>query len=226
MNYLHRLIDCAPDDERLLLPSPYATLLRVDGAVRLLGPHNGMRRLRGVDALMSCTPSVIKAFAGHPRLFVGDLVSTGDVPLLRTFEERPPSRWPMLLDDLRGSVDVTGDESQFDALWQSLMGRKTSAGSSVQRQEERLCRRYAGQTPTAIRRQLRLSAQLAADITAGRHRSLGEFTDQSHYVRECKALTGATPGRWWRTSAAFHAPGGAPIPRAGAPAATSRTAPR
>ncbi len=214
MDYLHRLLGCAPGEELLLLPSPYATVLSIDGTVRLVGPHSTVHRFRGIDALMTCTPNVIKAFAGHPRLFVDGSVSTEEVPLLHTFREHPPSQWPTLLDDLRRSVDVTDDERQFETVWQSLLNRTTSAGSSAQRQEERLCRRYAGQPPAAARRQLRLSAQLAADIAAGRHRSLGEFTDQSHYVRECKALTGHVPGRWWRTSATCHASDGSPVPRA------------
>lgn len=211
MDYLHRLLDNLPEDETLLLPSPFATLWRVQGTVRLGGPHSTIHGLVGADALMFCSPNVIKAFAGHPRLFAGRVVSVTHVPLLRQFEEHEVSQWPLLLDDLRWSADVTDDEQQFDTAWRTLLHRASSPRSEAQRQQERVCRRYAGQPPAMIGRQLRLSTQLAADIEARGHRSVGAFTDQSHYIRECKKLTGRTPGWWWRRVGSWYAADGAPI---------------
>jgi len=214
MDFPYRLLEDAPEGAVLLLPSPFATLVRGDGGVRLVGPHGGVQRLGGIETVMSCSPNVVKALAGHPRLFVGRIVSAAEAPLLHVFAEHPAAQWPLLLADLRDAVDETDDERRFARVWRSLADGARPAGPEAQRQQERLCRRYAGQAPSLVRRQLRLAAQLAADLAAGRHRALGAFTDQSHYVRECRALTGATPGRWLRTPGAVLAADGAPVPRA------------
>lgn len=202
MDFLHRLHPAPPEGEALLLPSPYATLLLVDGRAVAAGPHQRIHRLAGVAAAMSCTPNVLKAFAGRPAEFVDELAGADRVPLLRLFEEHGAADWPLLLRDLRLSVEITDDERQFEAVWQGILDGRSSSRPDAQRQAERLCRRYAGQSPSRIRRQLRLAAQLAADHAAGRHSPLGEFADQSHYARECRALTGHPPGHWRRVAAA------------------------
>jgi len=213
MDFLHRLTQTPPERELALLPSPYATVLRDGDRVRLLGPHDRVRVLTDVRAgvLMTCAPNLIKALAGHPRRFVDALLTAREVPLLRPFEECAVAEWPPLVRDLRSSVEVTVDEQQFEDIWQAITRHgETTTRTVDQRQAERLCRRYAGQTPSRILRQLRLATQLAADIAAREHRPLGGFADQSHYIRESRTLTGHTPRHWRSSPASFYTPDGTP----------------
>lgn len=231
MDFLHRLTEIAAARELALLPSPYATVLRDGDRTLLLGPHDRVRVLTDVaaGAVMTCTPSLLKAMAGHPRSFVDAALTTREVPLLRPFDDHDVADWPTMVRDLRSAVDVTGDEEQFAGVWAAITGHgRATAGTVDQRQAERLCRRYAGQTPSRILRQLRLAAQLAADIAAGEYRPLGRFADQSHYIRESRRLTGHTPRHWRSSGASFRRPDGGPVepgPGRGAPGVPGHPSP-
>ncbi|NDL59238.1 helix-turn-helix domain-containing protein [Phytoactinopolyspora mesophila] len=204
--FLHR-IQHSPAGSLLLLPSPFVTLLRDGPRVRLFGPHSRVWHLHGVrqGVLALCTPNLIKVLLGHPRLFVNKGFSAVEMPLLTPFQEFDPRRWPELLRDVRESVPLHFDEEIFLERWQGIVAGDGAARATVsQRQEERIFRRYAGQPPTPIIQQIRLSAQLGADIVAREHTPLGKYADQSHYIRESRKFTGRTPSYWVNTSPAHY----------------------
>lgn len=193
--------------EMALLPSPFATLLWSPGYVQLFGPHDRLYRARptGAAYLMFCMPTFIKALLGHPRYFLNQQFSVEALPLLAPFQESSPTEWPTLLQDLRAAVVMTHDEYQFTELWYQLIGQPCPINDvTPERQAERLCRRYAGQPPTSIGRQLRLATQLSKDLATGTHEPTGAYSDQSHYIRECRKHTGRSPGEWQNVSATFY----------------------
>ncbi len=123
--------------------------------------------------------------------------------MLGPFRTQPVEEWPDLLADARDAVPTHFDEEIFLERWPTLVaGRLDSRPPLSRRQDERIVARYAGQPPKRIPRQVRLATQLAADIYAGSYNPSGDFADQSHYIRECRAMTGRTPAYWVRSHAA------------------------
>lgn len=190
-----------------LLPTPFATLVRAAGTVRLFGPHSRVHCLQpqGSASILFAEPAFIKALLGHPRYFLNRSFSPAELSLLAVFQDSAPSAWLALLADLRAAVTMTHDEYQFTELWSLLVRQQFRPRDSGQeRQAERLCRRYAGQTPGTVSRQLRLARQLARDLAASEHVPTGDYADQSHYIRECRKHTGCTPSEWKNLSATFY----------------------
>lgn len=190
-----------------LLPSPYAVIIRTsESSATIFGPHQHVFQTPGVGGeAIFCTPNFVKALLGHPRYFINRHFTSAELSLLRPFDEHSFVKWPDLVNDVRDSVQKTPDEVQFEREWPRILaGEPMHVDATQQRQLERLCLRYAGQSPLQIMQEVRLSRQLAADIARGEHVSLGLFADQSHYIRECKKLTGQTPQYWQNLSATFY----------------------
>ncbi|QOS59548.1 helix-turn-helix transcriptional regulator [Thermobifida fusca] len=194
----------APAGRIELLPSPCATFMADGDEVRLFGPHNRVWHVatRAPVALLFTLPSLLKILLGHPHLFVDRRFTTAELPMLGPFRTQPVEEWPDLLADARDAVPTHFDEEIFLERWPTLVaGRLDSRPPLSRRQDERIVARYAGQPPKRIPRQVRLATQLAADIYAGSYNPSGDFADQSHYIRECRAMTGRTPAYWVRSRA-------------------------
>lgn len=191
-----------------LLPSPYATLLIQSEEVLLYGPHSKVWTVPRTQSavILFLEPHFIKNIVGHTKYFINKAYTQQELPLLALFVNvfsEKESR--MLLQDARDAVEITHNERQFEKVWRELTDGGTLAQDiAMQRQSERLCLRYAGQSPLMIIRENRLTSQLAVDIRTGRYTPIGQFADQSHYVRECRQLTGYTPRHWQKMSGTFY----------------------
>jgi hypothetical protein len=105
-----------------------------------------------------------------------------------------------LLTDLRHSLTVTSDESDFVGLWSSVRDGLPTSDRRVQR----LCARYAGQSPKAVNMTVTLARTLDADNISGQTNTLGDYANDSHLGRVCRAFTGRTPTAWRNMSQTFY----------------------
>lgn len=205
---LVRNIEVPPGASIALLPSPYTTIVRQYELQRvvLYGPHQRVWQLdEKVDALFFCRPNIIKVLFGHPKQYVNKSFTNDELSLLRPFNETPVNGWYGLLEDARASVAVLPDEIQFLKEWPHITsGEYNIETGAHQRQLERICRRYAGQSPSQITQEIRLSRQLVMDIEHQAYQPSGLYADQSHYIRECRKLTGRTPAYWQNLSVTFY----------------------
>lgn len=190
-----------------LLPSPHMVIVRQgESRVILYGPHQRVWQLNErVNTLLFCMPHMLKVLFGHPRYYVNKSFTSDELPLLQAFGETLVSDWRELLDDARASVKVLPDEMQFLKEWpQIISGGYDNKTDTQQRQLERICKRYAGQSPSQITQEIRLAQQLAVDIRHRAYSPSDRYADQSHYIRECRKLTGQTPAHWQNVSATFY----------------------
>lgn len=187
-----------------LLPSADAVIaLGPDGAVVVM-PHDGVHCVDRVAEVVRLAPNVVKCLLGPPRELLGRVLRAEDHPMLAPFAPaRSLDEVAGLLHDLRASLTETGDEVEFGRFWRAMADSGTALPTS-DRQVQRLARRFAGRSPSAVNRVVALGRTLDADRRVGGYNSLGLFADASHLARVCRALTGETPGHWRNVSHAFY----------------------
>lgn len=166
-------------------------------------PHRDVRLVDAPLACVSLTPNLIKCLLGEPRRFLEQTLTPSSHPMLQPFTDCGTlEEFEELLTDLRSSLAVTPDERDFLELWRDFLADPETLPTS-DRWVQRLCLRYAGQSPRRLRTVARLSRTLSADNESGRHNSLGAFADDSHFARVCRALTGRPPTGWRKMSQTF-----------------------
>lgn len=170
----------------------------------LLMPHRTVRVLPDVVECMSLSPNFIKCLIGEPRRHLGVEYAATTHPMLSPFAAAANLDDAIeLLQDLRRSLEVTGDEHDFLALWSAPL-RTGAPLPTSDRQAQRLCLRFAGQSPKAINTTLGLARTLDADNRSGLYNGLGLFADASHFARVCRSYTGSTPATWRNMSQTFY----------------------
>jgi hypothetical protein len=181
-----------------LLPTPNATLLcTAHGNTELYGPHGVVWILPAPRIVLDVPSDLVKVLFGPVTDFVDRMFGESEHPFLDIFRESPKAEsWQALLKEAEDSVTITDDQMQFRR-WIANPG-------STDRQAERLCQRYAGQSPTRIRQQVRVSAEFAANLDKVTYTPQGFFADQSHYIRVCRELTGHTPTELKNVSDSFY----------------------
>jgi hypothetical protein len=188
-----------------LLPTGSVVMVfREDAAPLFLTPHNDVRIVNSTLECAKLSPNFIKCLIGEPRRHLGVALAATAHPMLEPFTAcRSIDETIELLVDLRESLAVTPDERDFLELWTNHCAVPESLPTS-DRWVQRLCLRYAGQSPKRLTTLARLARTLSADNRSGLHNSLGTFADASHYVRVCHALTGHSPKHWRHLSHTFY----------------------
>lgn len=167
-------------------------------------PHGDVRAVDAVVECASLSPNFIKCLIGEPRRHLGVTLAATDHPMLEPFTTcRGIGEAIGLWIDLRESLAVTPDERDFLDLWKDHCTDGESLPTN-DRWVQRLCLRYAGQSPKRLTTVARLARTLSADNKSGLHNCLGAFADASHYTRVCHALTGHPPTRWRHLSQTFY----------------------
>jgi hypothetical protein len=189
-----------PPPHLVLLPSPFATVVsavgdRGDTTTVLYGPHSTVWSVERPVQLIDVPPDLVKLIFGTVSAFVDRRFGLDELPLLQPFTE--VADWSSLICDARNSITVTDDHRQF-LDWFAVSDR-------IDRQVERLCRRYAGQTPRRITQQRNVSAEFVAQLGKRAYVPTGCFADQSHYIRTCRNLTAFTPTELRNLSDSFYA---------------------
>jgi hypothetical protein len=181
-----------------LLPTPLATLVHgAHGGVALYGPHSGVWLVPPPCLAVDVPPDVVKILFGRVAHFVDRMLGEAEHPFLAVFAEAPSrGAWAELLREAEESVTITPD--------QIAIRRWLANPVAITRRTERLCQRYAGQPPQQILKQLRFSAEFAANLPLPAYQPLGHFADQSHYIRACRELTGYTPTALRNLSRSFY----------------------
>jgi AraC-like DNA-binding protein len=171
----------------VLLPTPSATLVHTAiGHVELYGPHDGVWMLDTPRLIFDVPSDILKILFGTVADFVNRMFGEAEHSFLQIFAQSPSREcWLALLREAEEAVTITDDQLQFRR-WQAQPG-------VIDRQIERLCQRYAGQPPQRMLKQLRFSAEFIANLSHDAYQPQGGFTDQSHYIRACRELTGYTP---------------------------------
>jgi hypothetical protein len=179
-------------------------VVRPHTAPLFLLPHSDVRVVDAADECASLSPNFIKCLLGEPRRHLGVALAATEHPMLEPFATcRSVGDAIALWVDLRESLAVTPDEKDFLDLWKDYCKAPESLPTS-DRWVQRLCLRYAGQSPKRLTTLARLSRTLSADNESGLHNGLGAFADASHYARVCHALTGHPPTRWRHLSQTFY----------------------
>lgn len=172
--------------------------------VRFLMPHRDICVLADVVDCARLSPNFIKCLIGEPKKTLGESYLASALPVLAPFkgcDGVDAAAW--LFEDLRASLAITPDEHDFLSIW-APYDRFGEPIPTNDRWVQRLCLRYAGQSPVAINTTLRLAQTLRADSSSGLHNSLGLFADASHFIRTCRAWTGHTPTKWRHMSQTFY----------------------
>ena len=191
--------DSAPLGSLLLLPTPFATVIRSGGIVILVGPHSKLVPLSNVAWVLSLRPEIIKIIFGKARNFVEHSFTSRDLTLLEPFQSIEDEASAMgVLGEARDSVRELSDERLFVEWWES-----NSSEAVHPRTLERACLRYAGQSPRDIRSRQRLGLSLVS-YGDGTNSYLDHYSDQSHFVREVRRATMMTPARIKNLSQPFY----------------------
>lgn len=179
-------------------------VFRTRAAPLLLTPHDDVRLVERAVECASLSPNFVKCLLGEPRRHLGAALDVTAHPMLEPFATcRSVEDAAALLVDLRQCLVVTPDERDFLDLWAAHVSNTAPLPRS-DRWVERLCQRYAGQSPKRLTTLLHLAQTLRADAERGLSNSLGIFADASHYARVCRAYTGHAPTRWRHLSHTFH----------------------
>lgn len=167
-------------------------------------PHKAIYKLNYVVCCVTLSPAFTKCLLGKPTDFIDKQLAARTLSLLKDFTyDRAFKRLSCLLNDLRHSLEITHDEAQFNRLWAEFTQSDELLPTS-DRQVQRLCKRYAGQSPGTINTIKRLARTLDADNASGLYNSLGDFADASHLARVCKQYTGQNPSHWKNSSQMFY----------------------
>lgn len=192
----------------LLLPSPNVTLTfiqnenSIEGIVTL--PHKSIFAMDKVLCCLTLAPNFIKSLLGKPTDYTEQQMTCSSSRFLEDFTfDESLQQVSYLLNDLRSSLEITNDEAQFNRIWQTYNEPDELLPTS-DRQVQRLCKRYAGQTPETINLIKKLARTLDADNSTGHYNSLGDFADASHLARVCKQFTGYNPSHWKNSSQLFY----------------------
>lgn len=188
-----------------LLPTGSAVFVaRAKADLLLVLPHGDVKVVEGVTECAALTPTFIKCLLGEPRHHLRATLTMSSHVMLSPFSAcaRLDDVAPLLVD-LRNSLTVTPDERDFLDLW-SDYGAEPDSLPTSDRWVQRLCLRYAGQSPARLKTLARLARTLSADDERGLHNSLGAFADASHFARVCRAYTGKPPTRWRHMSQTFY----------------------
>jgi hypothetical protein len=182
----------------VLLPTPTATLVySATGQVELYGPHATVWVLPSPRLVIDVPSDIVKNLFGVVADFVDRMFGQAEHPFLELFAEAPGAEsWAALLQSAEAAVTVTDDQLQFR--------RWMAHPELLDRQAERLCLRYAGQSPVQVLKQVKLGAEFTANLGSKRYVSQGQFADQSHYIRTCRELTGYTPATLKKLSDLFY----------------------
>jgi hypothetical protein len=185
----------------VLLPTPDATLvLNADNRVTLYGPHSGVWQLHSPRLLLNLPCDMVKILFGPVAGFVNRVFGESEHPFLAAFAGSPSlTHWNQLLIEAEECVTITEDQLQFRA-WRANP-------VALDRQAERLCRRYGGQRPVRMLQQQRLSEEFVANLKHESYQPRGHFADQSHYIRTCQTLTGFSPTELRNLSDSFYRTG-------------------
>jgi hypothetical protein len=179
-------------------------VMRARAAPVLVMPHGTVQVMHDAVECASLTPNFIKCLVGEPRRYPGAMLEVTEHPMLEPFVAcRTVDDAVDLLVDLRRSLTITSDESAFLELWGAFLSSPESLPRG-DRWVERLCLRYAGQSPKRLTTLAQLALTLSADNERGLYNSLGLYADGSHYARVCRACTGHPPGRWRHMSQTFY----------------------
>ncbi len=187
---------------------PTASVVIVARAARtrvvLHTPHKAVRVLDDVVECARLSPNLVKCLLGEPRRFLELELAPTAHPMLAPFAECSSlDDVSVLLGDLRRSLTITPDERDFLALWRAHVAGEEPIPTG-DRWIQRLCMRFAGQSPKRIDTLARLARTLEADDRSGLYNSLGAFADASHFGRVCRAHTGKTPTGWRNMSQTFY----------------------
>jgi len=142
-------------------------------------------------------PDIVKILFGTVADFVNRMFGEAEHTFLQIFAQSPThAGWTALLQEAEDAVTITDDQRQFR--------RWLAQPNTLDRQAERLCARYAGQSPQQILRQVRFSAEFVANLPLDVYQPQGHFADQSHYIRTGRELTGYTPAELKNVSDSFY----------------------
>lgn len=185
----------------VLLPTPSATLVHnALGHVELYGPHSSAWLLPPPRLVFDVPPDIVKILFGTVADFVNRMFGEAEHPFLEVFAQSPThAGWTALLQEAEDAVTITDDQRQFRQ-W-------LAQPNMLDRQAERLCARYAGQSPQQILRQTRFSAEFVANLSLDVYQPQGHFADQSHFIRTSRELTGYTPAELKNVSDSFYLSG-------------------
>lgn len=179
-------------------------VVRVQAPPLFVMPHGEVRVVDDGAECASLSPNFIKCLLGEPRRFVGLTMAATSHPMLAPFGScRSIDDAAELWRDLRRSLAMTPDERDFLDVWREYRADAAKLPTS-DRWVQRLCLRYAGQSPKRLITLARLAQTLSADTESGLHNSLGFFADASHYSRVCRQSTGQPPSRWRHMSQTFY----------------------
>lgn len=192
----------------LFLPSPNVTLAFIENVNSVEGiitlPHKSIYAMDNVVCCLTLAPNFIKSLLGKPTDYTEQQLACSSSQLLKDFTyDENLHQVSCLLNDLRTSLEVTFDEAQFIRIWHTHNEPDELLPTS-DRQVQRLCKRYAGQTPETINLIKKLARTLDADNVTGHYNSLGDFADASHLARVCKQFTGYNPSHFKNSSQLFY----------------------
>jgi hypothetical protein len=195
---------CRKGDVQLLPTAAVVLVFRKQLAPLVVTPHRDVRVFHDVTECANLTPNFIKCLLGEPRRHLELTLSPEAHVMLSPFATcRSLKGAAPLLSDLRQSLALTRDECDFLELWKDYRAEVESLPAS-DRWVQRLCLRYAGQSPKRLKTVARLSTTLAADNESGHYNSLGAFADDSHFARVSRQHTGHAPKAWRHLSQAFY----------------------
>lgn len=172
--------------------------------VRFLMPHRTVRAIENIVECARLSPNFVKCLLGEPHRHLGVEFMATAHPMLSPFAACASiDAAAELFRDLRESLAITSDERDFLSLWYAhdVEGEPLPTND---RWVQRLCLRFAGQSPKAINMTSRLAQTLNEDNDRGLYNSLGAFADASHFARVCRAYTGQTPTAWRHMSQTFY----------------------
>lgn|GEM_PF-2589885 len=151
----------------VLLPTPNATFVHnASGHVEIYGPHSGVWVLSDPRLIFDVPPDIVKVLLGTAAHFVDRMFGEAEHPFLEIFAGAPTREgWVALLQEAEDAVTITDDQLQFR--------RWLANPVTLDRQAERLCVRYAGQSPQRILKQLKFGAEFVGNLPHGNYRPQG-----------------------------------------------------
>jgi hypothetical protein len=194
----HYVQSAAFSADVVMLPSPQATLVQNNnGVVELYGPHSTVWQVSAPQLMLDVAPDWVKVLFGATSDFIDRVYSQAEHAFLLPFAQNASTTtWRALLEEGIDSVTITSEHRWFR--------RWMEAPALLDRQAERCALRYAGQSPTRILKQRKVSAEFVGNLPTATYQPHGHFADQSHYIRACRELTGYTPTQLRNLSESFY----------------------
>lgn len=193
------VIDTGDYGAVILLPTPRASIIKTASRVLLIGPHSQIVQYRDVEWLITTRPEMIKLLFGKVKRFIKKEFDSAKLSELTLFESCTTEKDIIdLLDDGRSSVKKLWDEELFANWWINGMQM-----SHVDRRMQRVCLRYGGLSPQQINQFYKMGTSLRDYIKNGKA-YFDYYSDQSHFIRTCKQMTGNTPAEIKKMSNLFY----------------------